>query len=122
LGTTAGGSNTTGNGNTCLGRRAGLWNLTGSGNVFLGYYAGAKEMGSNKLYVANDSTIAPLIYGEFDNGLLKLNAETRVVDHDVYVTDSSKGVILKSPGGICWRIRVMDNGMLITEQVNPCPQ
>jgi len=122
LGTTAGGSNTTGNSNTCLGRRAGMWNQTGSGNVFIGYYAGANEMGSNKLYISNSDTIAPLIYGEFDNGLLKLNAETRVVNHDVYITDPAKGVILKSPGGNCWRVRVMDNGTLITEQVSPCPQ
>ncbi len=122
LGVSSGGSNITGSSNTYIGRRAGLNNKTGSGNVFLGYYAGSKEMGNNKLYIANDSTIAPLIYGEFDRNLLKLNAETRVADHDVYITDPSKGVILRSPGGNCWRIRVMDNGTLITEQVNPCPQ
>jgi trimeric autotransporter adhesin len=120
LGTSAGGFNTIGNFNTCLGRRAGMKNQTGSGNVFLGYYSGYKEMGSNKLYVANDSTLTPLIYGEFDHELLKFHGETRIVDHDVYVTDSSKGIILTSPSGNCFRIKVNDAGWIGTEPV-PCP-
>jgi len=75
LGTSSGGYNTTGNFNTYIGRRAGMKNETGSGNVFLGYYAGFKEMGSNKLYVANDSTLTPLIYGEFDTPKIRFNAK-----------------------------------------------
>jgi len=120
LGTSAGGSNTTGNYNTCLGRRAGLHNETGSGNVFIGYYAGANELDSNKLYIANSDTIAPLIYGEFDNEVLKFHGETRVVDHDVYVTDPTKGIILTAPSGACYRVRVQDDGNLVTESVT-CP-
>ena len=122
LGNMAGRHNFTGHNNTYIGQRAGRWNEAGSGNLFLGSDAGANEAGSGKLYLSNSDTNSPLVYGEFDNKLLKLNAETRVVDHDVVVTDPTKGIILKSPNGNCWRIRVMDNGTLITEQVSPCPQ
>jgi hypothetical protein len=122
LGTSSGAGNTTGSNNTYIGRRAGHFNQTGSGNVFLGYYAGGSEMDSNRLYIANSDTIAPLIYGEFDNNLLKLNGEVRVVDHDVYINDPTKGVILTSPDGGCWRIKVENDGTLITEEVEPCPQ
>jgi hypothetical protein len=120
LGTSAGQSNTTGSYNTYIGRRAGRDNQTGYRNLFLGYYAGANEMGSNKLYIANSETDTPLVYGEFDNEILKFHGETRVVDHDVYVTDSSKGIILTSPSGNCFRIKVNDAGKIMTEAVT-CP-
>jgi len=73
VGEVAGVFNTTGDLNTFLGRQAGYSNTTGSGNVFLGYRAGYSETGSNKLYVVNSLTDAPLIYGEFDTNLLRIN-------------------------------------------------
>jgi hypothetical protein len=73
LGNYAGYSNTRGSYNNFLGRHAGYWNITGSGNVFLGNAAGYNETGSNKLYIANSDTTTPLIYGEFDNKILKAN-------------------------------------------------
>ena len=121
LGLSSGAYNTTGSYNTYLGRVAGYNNQEGDSNVFIGNGAGFNEMGSNRLYIANSNTIAPLIYGEFDNNLLKLNGEVRVVDHDVYVTDPTKGIILKSPNGSCWRLKVSNNGTLITEAIDPCP-
>ena len=65
--------NKTGSKNVAIGHQAGAEN-TGSGNVFLGYEAGFKEKGSNKLYVANSSTVEPLILGEFPNASLVFNA------------------------------------------------
>ena len=47
-----------------------------SGNIFIGNQAGRNHEGSNRLFIENssaDSTQA-LIYGEFDNDLLALNA------------------------------------------------
>ena len=58
--------------NTALGYYAGFL-TSGSGNVFLGYQSGYNETGSNKLYIANSDTSSPLIYGEFDNALLRVN-------------------------------------------------
>ena len=79
LGVSTGGSTTTGNNNTFLGSLAGNSNTTGNGNVFLGYGAGQIETGSNKLYIDNSSTSAPLIYGEFDNNFLTINGNLEVV-------------------------------------------
>ena len=65
LGASSGSKQQSGAGNTYLGTYAGRNNLTGSGNVFIGTQAGQNELGSNKLYISNDYTSTPLIYGEF---------------------------------------------------------
>lgn len=72
-GTLAGSANYSGDKNVFIGYSAGNNNTFGSGNVFLGNKAGFSETGSNRLYVANSETTTPLIYGEFDNSLLKVN-------------------------------------------------
>ena len=58
--------------NTFLGEGSGT-NATGDGNVFLGYRAGYFETGSNLLYIDNSDTDAPLIWGDFENDLLRFN-------------------------------------------------
>jgi len=83
VGLSAGAFNTTGSYNTCIGRVAGYNNFEGSGNVFLGNAAGFNEMGSNKLYISNDETSSPLIYGEFDNSFLRLNSNYTELAGDV---------------------------------------
>lgn len=45
----------------------------GSSNIFIGYQAGYNETGSNKLIIENSNSSSPLIYGEFDNNILKIN-------------------------------------------------
>jgi len=80
IGELSGSSNTTGSANTFIGYRAGYTNTTGVSNVFIGNRAGYYETGSNKLYIENtDST--PLIYGEFDNDLVKINGDFRVAGY-----------------------------------------
>ncbi|RMG01355.1 MAG: hypothetical protein D6726_09650, partial [Nitrospirae bacterium] len=74
IGYSAGYSNASGEMNLFVGNSAGFTN-EGSGNVFIGYQAGYNETGSNKLYIDNSDTSNPLIYGEFDNDLLKVNGE-----------------------------------------------
>ena len=46
--------------------------------------------------------------------------EIAIEDGDIYLEDACNGVILTSPNGTCYRIRVDDNGALITEQL-ACP-
>jgi len=80
IGAEAGISNTTGIDNTFLGDRAGVSNQTGSGNVFLGNLSGpfagqAQNNESNRLYIDNGGGISPLIYGEFDNDIVRVNGE-----------------------------------------------
>jgi trimeric autotransporter adhesin len=71
--------NVSGSFNTAIGTRAGS-STSGSGNVFLGYSAGSIETGSNKLYINNnfDDANNALIYGEFDNKLLRTNGRMEI--------------------------------------------
>jgi len=80
VGDLAGFRNDTGSFNVGVGRLALAENVNGEGNVGIGHFAGYHETGSNKLYVANDSVRfdEALIYGEFDNQLLRINGELNV--------------------------------------------
>jgi len=81
LGAYAGAYGSTGSRNTYLGYGAGGGN-TESGNVFIGNEAGSSETTGNKLYIEN-SSFGPdlaLIYGDFENDLLKLNAKVTIND------------------------------------------
>lgn len=79
LGGYAGYANTTGHYNTFLGYTAGYNNTEGASNVFIGYKAGFNETGSNKLYIDNTETANPLIYGEFDNDLVRVRGTLEMV-------------------------------------------
>ncbi|MCB9342010.1 MAG: tail fiber domain-containing protein [Lewinellaceae bacterium] len=77
LGRYAGQFNETGVSNTYVGHGAGALNVAGIGNVFIGQSAGTNELGSDKLYIENsaaDNTGA-LIYGEFNNNLVRINGK-----------------------------------------------
>lgn len=67
-------NNVGGGQNVAIGRTAGYSSLS-SGNVFLGYASGYYETGSNKLYIENSNSSTPLIYGEFDNDLVRVNGD-----------------------------------------------
>jgi hypothetical protein len=71
--------NASGTNNTALGFEA-LRNVLGSGNVGIGYHAGRLETGSNKLYIENTNADASnaLIYGEFDNNIVRANGTLQV--------------------------------------------
>jgi hypothetical protein len=93
------GSNTFGSSNIGLGWRSGFNNMVGSANIFIGTQAGLNELGSNRLYLENSSADATqaLIYGEFDNNLLRVNGNMEV---NVYAP-AKPGVrsIIQAPAG-----------------------
>jgi hypothetical protein len=85
-------NDTTGGNNCFFGTRAGYLNASGNSNCFFGYNAGQNITGSGnicigastgplvgdgdvnqRLYIDNNTTSTPLIYGEFDNDLLQIN-------------------------------------------------
>jgi len=73
--------NTGGQKNTIMGYQAGHGGSTffdSDANVFIGYQAGYFEQGSNKLYIDNNSTTEPLIYGEFNNNELEINGDLTI--------------------------------------------
>ena len=75
VGTYSGRSITSGYYNTLLGYRTGYDLTTGSSNVLIGYEAGENidPTDSNKLYIENSDSTTPLIYGEFDNDVVRIN-------------------------------------------------
>lgn len=70
--------------NVIVGVRSGAGNTSDSnfnvvsGSIFLGYEAGRYELDSNKLYIENSNSSAPLIYGEFDNDILGFNGSVAI--------------------------------------------
>lgn len=76
------GQQATGSDNVFIGFEAGRTTTTGSGNVFIGRSAGENANVSNQLFIANSNTSSPLIYGEFNNSLLKFYGRVEI-DGDV---------------------------------------
>jgi hypothetical protein len=98
LGAGAGMNNIIGSRNTFIGRFAGRHNA-GSNNVFLGNRAGQDETGSDKLYISNSATVAPLIYGDFANHLLKVNGTLNVNDaYNLPTTAGTANQVLQTNG------------------------
>jgi len=65
--------------NTAVGYNAGGGSIgVGSSNVFLGYKAGFNSTGGNKLYIENTDSSSPLIYGEFNNDIVRINGDLGV--------------------------------------------
>jgi hypothetical protein len=101
LGTSSGYNNILGDSNIAIGYRSGYNNKYGHGNIFLGFNAGYNEAGNNKLYIDNDSTSTPLIYGEFDNNIITINgslglnngASVNEFSIDTFLTDNSPNTI-----------------------------
>ncbi len=111
-------NNSTGIENTVVGNLANYYNQTGStntiigfeagkgttlhdksGNVFLGYKSGFFEQGSNKLYIENSASGSPLIYGEFDNDLVRVNGILNINSaYEFPIVDGSSGQVLKTDG------------------------
>ena len=60
------------------------------------------------------------VYGSFGSPPCDVINQIEAEDGDIYVEESCHGVILKSDGGFCYRIRVDDDGILFTEAVD-CP-
>jgi hypothetical protein len=70
---------TSGSNNVAIGHSAGSGVSTGSSNVFIGYSSGPNANVSNKLYIDNSAIgDASLIYGEFDNDIVRLNGRVGI--------------------------------------------
>jgi hypothetical protein len=66
-----GGGISAGSNTISIGHQSGNSNSTSS--IFIGPQAGQNETGSNKLYIENSNSATPLIYGEFDTNLVRIN-------------------------------------------------
>ena len=75
--------------NVCIGSNSGYALVSGDANVMIGYESGKAETGSNKLYIENSASTAPLIYGEFDNDKVQINGNANTNTLTVNNTFSS---------------------------------
>jgi len=66
--------------NTAIGSGSGSLN-DGSNNIFIGFNAGMHETGSYKLYIESSEIENPLIYGEFDNDIVVMNANSLTINN-----------------------------------------
>lgn len=93
------GRTATGSDNVYIGKYAGYGADAGSRNVFIGYNVGWAETGSDKLYIDNSSSSTPLIYGEFNNNVLRINGELQIQDQYALPTsDGNAGDVLTTDG------------------------
>jgi hypothetical protein len=81
--------NLSGRNNTFIGYRAGENNISGIYNVFIGNEAGRNETGTAKLYIENSDADEnnALIYGDFDNNILRFNVNTGTTEGKVNIND-----------------------------------
>lgn len=96
---------TTGSANTIIGYRAGSNATNTTGNVFIGKEAGTWATGGNKLFIENSPANADnaLIYGEFDNDILRTNGELQIgnptgTGYALPSIDGSAGQVLTTDG------------------------
>ncbi|MFT4611683.1 MAG: hypothetical protein ACI8QQ_001045 [Psychroserpens sp.] len=100
--------NTTGNYNVAIGDNALRNNVSGGNNVVLGRSAGYNELGSNKLYIENSDSSTPLIYGEFDNDLLRINGTLEINNaYQFPTTDGAINQVMQTDGAgnLTWQER-----------------
>ena len=114
LGVQSGLHNKTGNKNTFLGVQSGNFNTDGDKNVFIGFQAGYNETGSNKLYIDNSNTTAPLIFGDFDSDSLQINGTLNI--NGVYefpIVDGTANQVLATDGSgtLSWSTMNLDSLM-----------
>ncbi len=91
---------------TAVGNRAGL--KSNHGGVFLGYRAGETETGSNKLYIHNNESDIPLIYGDFVTKVVKLSGYLQfnevalgtALNESVFVDTTDKDIKFKDTNGV----------------------
>ncbi|MEZ4852283.1 MAG: tail fiber domain-containing protein, partial [Bacteroidia bacterium] len=114
IGHASGKQSQTGERNISIGHQAGYHN-DGDGNIFIGYQAAYNETGeNNRLFIENTSSSSPLVYGEFDNDLLRTNSKLEVRDYfqklgsstnegDVYVADYELKLV--NAGQAHWSVR-----------------
>ena len=117
------GDNVNGNDNVFVGRSAGLGlaNSTNSGNVVIGNQAGSGADYNNRLYIDNSNTTNPLLYGEFDANLLRVNGTFDINNAYQFPTiDGSVDQILQTDGAgtLTWEDNTEVSGLEALDEGN----
>ena len=127
--------NTTGEGNSFFGMFAGDLNKTGHNNTALGIganvgadnLAGATAVGASALVARSHSLVLGGISGinggtDTNVGIGNTAPKTKlhITNGRIYLEANGQGMILKSPNGSCFELKVSDLGVLTTTGI-PCP-
>lgn len=81
---------------------------------------------NRQITLTTDSTFSPLKEivinqdGNLGIGTKTPEAKIEIQDGDIYINNSSHGIILKSPDGNCWRVTIDNNGEFQKSQID-CP-
>ncbi|WP_435578181.1 tail fiber domain-containing protein [Gilvibacter sp.] len=104
----SGRNSTAGSNNTYLGALSGR-DANGSSNIFIGYAAGLNESGSNKLYIDNNATSSPLVWGDFATNDFRINGTLQVSNpigsgYEFPAVDGTANQVLQTNGSgtISW--------------------
>ena len=114
IGLASGQNGTAGIKNTYIGYEAGKA-ATGTNNIFMGAQAGSNETGSSKLYIENSNSATPLIYGEFDNDIIKINGTQIQSTGTISDNDATPDV---SAANI-WTYNGTSNAVIVIDLDNP---
>lgn len=119
---------TTGANNTAVGTSALFGNTTGESNTAIGYLANvtsgtlfnATVIGASAQVSASNSMVLGNALVRVGIGVSAPAAKLHVSAGDVYIDDPSRGVILKSPNGSCFRLTVSNAGAAVFTAIT-CP-
>lgn len=106
IGRNTGFANKIGFDNVAIGYNAGTTRDSTSCSVYIGFRAGNFETASNRLYIENSESGTPLIYGEFDNDILRINGELHIKNEYKFpLSKGADGEILKTDalGQLTWQ-------------------
>lgn len=85
--------------NVAIGYQAGKTSGTSTGCVYIGRNAGFSNTTSNRLFIENSNSATPLIYGEFDNDLVRINGELQVIENLYFQDDEGTSNWLANGSG-----------------------
>ena len=112
-------ASTNGNGNVAIGTESGKV-TTGSSNVFIGHTAGYGQDASNQLFIENSSSATPLIYGEFDNDLVRIYGKfSATISYQMVVTMDDSDATPTVAAGNVFISQANTNPTEITDLDNP---
>ena len=135
FGKSSGYANTSGNFNSFFGFGTGTSNTTESFNTFIGYFSDGAAGITNATAIGNRAQVTQsdsLVLGSIANvnaamadtnvgiGTTAPKSKLQVTNGDIFVSTPETGLILKTPGGNCFRIYLNDGPQMIIEPVG-CP-
>lgn len=106
IGHNAGLNTTTGVSNVYIGEGAGYFNPTGSNNVYIGQIAGFSGGASNELIISAGFSSEPLIYGQFDSAMFRINGTLDINDAFQFPTvdgDTNQVLVSNGSGKLEWQ-------------------